>query len=117
MCIRDSIREVRRRKADVVHVQGLASLAARLPHSVLTVHGITERDIWESGKGASRVVRSGGALLLEGIPRRTARRVIASSENVNHQTGHGGARIWNIPNAIHPRYFAASRDVRRGDPN
>lgn len=111
------IREVRRRKADVVHVQGLASLAARLPDSVLTVHGISERDIWESGEGASRLVRFGGVLLLEGIPRRTARRVISISEHVSEQIGHGSAKVWNIPNAIHPRYFSANREVRRGNPN
>jgi glycosyltransferase involved in cell wall biosynthesis len=111
------VREARRRKADVVHVQGLASLAARLPGSVLTVHGMTERDIWESGEGASRVVRYAGAWLLEGIPRRSSRRVIAISEHVSEQIEHFGNKIWNIPNAIHPRYFSASRVVRRGDPN
>ena len=111
------VREVRRRKPDVVHVQGLASLAARLPRSVLTVHGISERDIWDSGGGVSRVVRFGGALLLEGIPRSTVRRVIAISEHASEQLGHSGARIWKIPNAIHPRYFSASRKVGRGNPN
>ena len=111
------IREVRRRKADVVHVQGLASVAARLPDSVLTVHGISERDIWESGEGASRVVRFGGALLLEGIPRRTARRVIAISEHASKQIWHKSGSVWRIPNAIHPRYFSPNREVRRGNPN
>jgi glycosyltransferase involved in cell wall biosynthesis len=84
---------------------------------LLTVHGIAERDIWESGEGASRVVRFAGAFILEGIPRRTVRRVIAISEHASEQLGHNDAKIWRIPNAIHQRYFSASREVRRGNPN
>ena len=110
------IREARRRNPNVVHVQGLASLATRLPGSVLTVHGLSERDIWESGLGASRVVRFAGALLLEGISRRSARNVIAVSEHIGKQV-YGGGRVWSIPNAIHPRYFSPTREVSRGDPN
>jgi len=111
------VREVRRREPDIVHVQGLASLTARLPGSVLTVHGITERDIWESGGGVRRIARFGGALILEGIPRTIASRVIAISDMASQRLRYRGHRVWTIPNAIHPRYFSAGGQVRRGDPN
>ena len=111
----DLIREVRQRNADVVHIQGLASVAARVPGSILTIHGIAERDVWESHTGVRRLVRAGATYAMEGLPRLYAKQVIAVSNYAAEGLQRQKSQVWHIPNAIDQRYF--SHDVQRGDSN
>lgn len=110
------LEEVRSRDADIIHVQGVPSIATRLDHSILTVHGFLERDIWESSTGVSRLLRFPGAYLLEGVPRRRARNVIAISDRVRDQRRPKSSKVWNIPNAIHPSYFLPNWEFEQSDP-
>ncbi|MCI4065256.1 glycosyltransferase [Micromonospora sp. R77] len=105
-----------RQEADVVHVQGCASVAARLPRSVLTVHGIAERDTLLTRSGPGRLPRTAAAIALEGLPRRRVRRVIAISAHVERRVGRPD-RLWRIPNAIDPTFFAGVDQPSAGDPD
>jgi glycosyltransferase involved in cell wall biosynthesis len=101
------VRSVRDRDVDVVHVQGLPSVAARIPRSILTVHGISERDVWFSGTGPARLPRTAAVGALEGLPRMAARRVIHVSPHRMPRRASGVWRsAWHVPNAIHPAFFA-----------
>ena len=104
------VREIRRRDADVVHIQGHASVASRVPGSILTVHGVAERAAWTSNRGLQRVTKSAAIFALEGIPRLRASRVIAISEYTTRQLAGRGRQVWQIPNAIDPVFF--SSDVK-----
>jgi glycosyltransferase involved in cell wall biosynthesis len=100
------VREIRRRDADVVHIQAHASVAVRVPGSILTVHGIAERAAWNSTRGFQRASKSAVAFALQGIPRLRASRVISISEFTTRQIGGRGRQIWRIPNAIDPVFFS-----------
>lgn len=100
------LREIKRQEVDVVHVQGISSLAARLPQSLLTVHGIAEGDAWSAGRSVKRYISAAAMFALEGIPRRRARRVISISPYTLAHLGRSSTgRVWEIPNAIHPAFF------------
>jgi glycosyltransferase involved in cell wall biosynthesis len=100
---------------DLVHVHAYASLAARLPGSILTVHGIAERDVMLKNAGIDRYARAAVTYALEGVARRRARRVIAISDLARRAVAADG-RIWRIPNAVHRSFFAPERDRGRGCP-
>jgi glycosyltransferase involved in cell wall biosynthesis len=99
------VAEIRSRDYDIVHIQGIASLSSRLPGSILSVHGIAERDAWQSHRGVSRFARTATIAALEGVPRRRARHIIATS-SYKSPTSNGRRRtVWPIPNAINPVHF------------
>ena len=92
---RDVPRALRQIAPDVVHIQGVPSLAARTRHSVLTVHGALAADIWHTRVGPSRYLGALAAYLLEGLPLLFARHRITLSP---------GSRGTFIPNAISPLF-------------
>lgn len=107
--------EIKTRHFDVLHVQGIASIAARVPQSILTVHGISERDVWTSRRGTRRVVNSAAVYLMEGVPRRRVSNVIAISEYTLEQLHHRPSHSWRIPNAIDPVFFGSEPDAGARD--
>ena len=111
----DLLNEIRQRDADVVHLQGLPSVALRVPGSVLTVHGLAERDVWKSHSGVGRVPKSLAAAILEGFPRRLARQVIAITDSVSQSYSGSRTKVWSIPNAINGDYFRMGTTHARGD--
>ncbi|WP_371860830.1 glycosyltransferase family 4 protein [Terrabacter aerolatus] len=106
-----------RESADIVHVQGLASVAIRLRKSVLTVHGMAERDTWANSSGTSRLPRTVATGLLEGLPRLAARRVISISQRQHQLALRLGANSHHIPNALHEDFFCAGDPVVTRDPS
>lgn len=115
--------EARRRDVDLVHVQAAASVAARMPGALLTVHGSAERDAFRTHVGPGRYLRAGTLLALEGAPRRAARRAIVTSTRATTPEIDGGSvrswrwrRAWNIPNPIDPIFYGPASDTGRGDP-
>ena len=115
-----SVRNVVREKLqelgpEVIHVQGHAVIAAGLPpeKTVLTVHGILEKDILFRGRG--RWVKS----KLLGITQRYAynrvRNIISISPYIRQQvTTHADHRVWDIANPVAPQYFDVQRAPRKG---
>jgi glycosyltransferase involved in cell wall biosynthesis len=94
---------------DVVHFQGVTLLAAgcRWP-SVLTIHGIAERDaLWDWQRG---VLRWGKWLLLkltESYGRHRVHNVILISDYVRKFLPPGGMprRVWSVPNPVADSFF------------
>ena len=100
---------------EVVHVQGLSELyRGRSVPSVLTVHGISFRDVlyrraWLA-KPMSWVLR---ASFTESM--RNYRNVISISPYVSHELGErSGIRYWDIPNPVEDCFFEVER---RPEPN
>lgn len=107
--------EVRSRPYDVVHVQGIASLAARLPNSLLTVHGITEVEMRSSSSGVLSWMRGATGYLLEALPRRRCRNVIAISDYTRANLGTSRTRVWSIRNPISQVFFEPALCAARRD--
>ena len=102
----DVRRELKRIDADVVHVQGFGSIAFTTPRAILTVHGTLHKDNWHNRIGVKRVVSSGGALLMEGIPNYlTKRRIVLDPRS----------RGTYIPNALNKAFIQSGEGVR--EPN
>lgn len=99
-------RVIERLAPDVVHIQGVPSLAARLPGSVLTIHGNLAADIWHTRTRIKRVGPAVGVAVLEGTPRllvgRRRRIVLSPDKSGNY-----------VPNALNPLFGATGER----DPN
>ena len=88
---------------DVVHVQGVPSLALRTRRCVLTIHGNLSRDIWHNKQGFRRLFRAFGAMLTEGVPGALVRRRIVLRP---------GVRGTYIPNPLNPVFVNSDRTPR-----
>ena len=93
---------------DLVHFQGAAFLAAGCrTRSVLTIHGIAEKDaVWDSRWGAARWLRWLVLMLTEGRGRRRTPRVIMISDYVGRMLPEDKVRkVWRIDNPIADSFF------------
>jgi len=109
---------LRELKGDLVHFQGLTFLAAgcELP-SVLTIHGIAERDaIWDYRRGVLRRPKRLLMKLTEGYGRRRARNVILISDYVREFLPTRGTRrkSWLIENPVADSFFDIERRSEPG---
>jgi glycosyltransferase involved in cell wall biosynthesis len=100
-------------KYDVIHIQGPASFVSRSSRQLVTIHGISERDSFYSGRRRSQRLRAQLLRVREIIGRRRARNVIAISRYVlSVIPGSSGQRSWQIPNAVDPVFFSTVRQPR-----
>jgi glycosyltransferase involved in cell wall biosynthesis len=103
-------------KFDLVHVQGMPNIAARMTcPSVLTIHGIRERDALFRGSRPVALLKSGVLGRIESRARRRASNVIAISPYVREVLGGElTGRVWDIENPVEDGFFNVRRDARRG---
>lgn len=109
--------QLERLAPDVTHFQGNAFLAGvHGGRSVLTIHGIAERDaLWDRRRGASRWLKRRLLTATEGYGRRRARNVILISEAVRPLLPPAPSRrVWSIPNPVADSFFDVSRRTQRG---
>jgi len=114
---RQVARALRSLDPDVVHVQGSAFLAAACgPRSVLTIHGIAERDVlWDRRWGPFRWLKKGLLTATEDYGRRRSRNVILISEAAaSVLRPDPERRVWRIPNPIADSFFAVERRPAAG---
>lgn len=97
---RDIPHEIHQLDLDVVHIQGIASLAARMPGALLTIHGNAGKDAWRNKHGAARYVSSALGYSLEVIPRACCRNIITLRQD---------RKGTYIPNACDPEPFQENR--------
>lgn len=104
-------RVLRRIQPDVVHVRGTASLVdGRAWPAVLSVHGITEREVALSGMKGARL-RSQLHRLREPPARARYRHVIAIVGHVTQALdGQLTGRVHFVPNTVGDEFFAAAGD-------
>lgn len=101
---------------DVVHVQNDASWAARtrLP-SVLTIHGINERDTLFRGRRLTRALRGWANRVFNCGMRRHVRNIIAVSPYVRQVLkASARQRIWDIENPVADTFFELIREPVAG---
>jgi len=105
------LRAISQLKPDVIHIQGLAGLAARAGHkAVLTVHGISERDVLFSGSPLTTLLRSQVLRMTEGRPRRRVKHIIAISPYTREfLAGDGSQRVWDVANPVAQSFFDIDR--------
>jgi len=92
---------------DIVHVQGYATVASRLPWpTVLTIHGIPEHNLLWNGRPGLRWPVSRLRGVLERRPRGRIDNAIIISPYVRDAIGHQlKCRMWDIPNPIADSFF------------
>jgi glycosyltransferase involved in cell wall biosynthesis len=95
---------------DVVHYQGVAGWAFGCPRpSVLTLHGLTERDTLFSSGPLPRL-RSRIVSATEGCARSRFQHVISISPYLEQEIGHQlKGRVWRIENPISEEFFRIRR--------
>lgn len=107
----------RRLRPDVVHFQGssLLALGCRRP-SVLTVHGLAEKDAaWDKRWGLASPLKRAGLTWSEAEVRRRAANVILISEfTAGFFRARPGRRTWRIPNPVPASFFAVKRRTEPG---
>ncbi len=108
------LRQIAAADCDIVHVQGMERIAARLRRSgVLTIHGINELDSRFRGPRWLRPWRAAGAGLLARQARRQLRCVIAINPFVRNFLGER-SRVWEIPNPVPDSFFSVERQPETG---
>lgn len=109
---------LRELKPDIVHFQGLTFLAARCEHpSILTIHGIAERDaIWDHRRGLLRQPKRLLMKLTEGHGRRRVRNVILISDYAKGilPARNNIRRSWKIENPVADSFFEIDRHSEPG---
>ena len=109
---------LRELKPDLVHFQGLTFLAANCEHpSILTIHGIAERDaIWDHRRGVLRRPKRLLMKLTEGHGRRRARNVILISAYVRKflPVRNKMRKSWLIENPVADSFFDIDRQSEPG---
>jgi glycosyltransferase involved in cell wall biosynthesis len=101
---------------DIVHIQSLPRWANQCPFpNVVTIHGISERDVlYENSFLASRI-KFVFLRLLEGRGRRDAKHVIAISPYTHKFLGtQRKQRIWDIPNPVADEFFKVKHAPEAG---
>lgn len=113
--LRSMLREL---KPDIVHFQGLTFLAAGCEHpSILTIHGIAERDaIWDYRRGVLRRPKRLLMKLTEGHGRRKVRHVILISKYVRKflPVRNTMRKNWLIENPVTDSFFDVDRQSEAG---
>ncbi len=101
---------------DIVHVQGMERIAARVQRpSVLTIHGINELDSQFRGTAFFRPCRAAIAGALARRARRRVRHVVAISPYVRQFLDGGQQQqVWDIANPVLDSFFAVKRDPAFG---
>jgi glycosyltransferase involved in cell wall biosynthesis len=103
---------------DIVHFQGVTFLAANCEQpSILTIHGIAERDaMWDSRRGIFRWLKWLLLKLTEGYGRRRVPHVILISEYVRKflPTRNRIRKTWLIENPVADSYFDIERSFEPG---
>lgn len=102
---------------DVVHFQGNSFLAAGGGRrSVLTIHGVAERDaLWDRRWAPARWAKRGLLSVTESYGRRRSPNVILISDAVGSLLPADEARrVWRIPNPVADSFFALPRRPERG---
>ena len=109
---------LRELKPDLVHFQGLTFLAAGCEQpSILTIHGIAERDaIWDYRRGVLRRPKRLLMKLTEGYGRRRARNVILISDYVRDflPAADTTRKSWLIDNPVADSFFDIERQSEPG---
>lgn len=109
---------LRELKPDIVHFQGLTFLAADCEQpSVLTIHGIAEKDaIWDYRRGVLRRPKRLLLKLTEGYGRRRIRHVILISDYVRQflPARSGIRKTWLIENPVADSFFDIDRQSEPG---
>jgi glycosyltransferase involved in cell wall biosynthesis len=109
---------LRELKPDLVHFQGLTFLAAGCEQpSILTIHGIAERDaIWDYRRGLLRRPKQLLMKLTEGHGRRRARNVILISDYVRKflPVRNRMRKSWLIENPVADSFFDVDRQSEPG---
>ncbi|MFI5360983.1 MAG: glycosyltransferase family 4 protein [Elusimicrobiota bacterium] len=102
---------------DIVHYQGATFLAANSRRrSVLTIHGIAEKDaLWDGRRGAGRWLKWLLLKLTEEYGRRRTPRVILISDYVGRVLPEDKSRkTWSIENPIADSFLDVERDSEPG---
>jgi len=101
---------------DLIHFQGVAGWTRYTKRpSVVTVHGINERDTLFRGNPIVARLRSWGNAMTEGRARRRVQNVIAISPYVHPFLGcKGKQRVWDIPNPVADVFFDVQRNPQSG---
>lgn len=97
---------------DVVHFHGFCDLSLGSDYpSVVTIHGIAERDVLYEGSFVTRWLRWAPEALIEGRARSKIQNLIMISEYGKRalQGAIHPKREWLIPNPIAPEFFDVSR--------
>jgi len=104
-------RELAQLRPDVVHFQGIAGWGLACPFpSVLTLHGIAERDALYS-TAPLRAFRSRIIGITERMGRSRFAHVISISPYLEEEIGHQlRGRIWRIENPVDEAYFRVARE-------
>ncbi len=114
--VRTAVREkLRQLRPDVIHVQNHTIIAANLPSekTVLTTHGIREKDVLFRGKW--RFLKSNLMALLERNSRRRVKNLICISPYARqHIAPNDTVRCWDIANPVPQHYFDIQRMPRPG---
>lgn len=113
-------RTIEAQQPDLVHLQGAAGAGLFLTSpSILTVHGIVDRDMLASARGSAwgPMVRQGLARLLRSVEARARARIgniiVISPYVVEAQPDIGGLRQFAVPNPIDAA-FCSPRPVSMG---
>jgi glycosyltransferase involved in cell wall biosynthesis len=104
-------RHLQRVSADMLHFQNVALWAVGVDRpSVLTVHGIGERDALFRGHRLAGRLRSAGIALTEGRARRKIRHIVAINPYVaQFLNGSRTQRIWDVENPVADSFFDVVR--------
>lgn len=90
-------------QVDLIHIQGVASLAIGNGKRLLTIHGRAEKDAYLNHTDWTRVPRAAILALSEGLPRLACPNAIELQTNSRRNIV--GRRRWGIPNALHEMYY------------
>ena len=114
--VRDSVRKrLRRICPDVIHVQNHTVIASGLApeRTVLTIHGIWEKDVLFRGRG--RLLKSKLIGLMDRRARNGVRNFISISPYTRQQvTPNPAHKFWDIANPVSPQFFDIKREPRPG---
>ena len=102
-------------KFDVVHLQGMPDLLRELKvPSVLTIHGINERDMLFRGGGIRRRILFPIMRAIEQYRRRQLSNLIVINPYVLEVAGSGlKAKCWEIDNPVRADFFNLTRNLER----
>jgi glycosyltransferase involved in cell wall biosynthesis len=109
--IRRTMKFLRSLAPDLVHVQGLPVWSNHCPWpSVVTIHGISEKDAFFEGPGLVPRIKSRLLGMREIPARRKAANIIAISPYVrSFLPDRARRRVWDIPNPVPAAFFAIRR--------
>ncbi len=114
--IGEMLQVIKSLNADIVHFQGLPTWANQcsLPH-VVTIHGISERDVLYKGSFISSRIKYIILRFIEGRARRKSRNVISINPYVRKFLGSPrNQRVWDIANPVSKEFFTISHQPLAG---